>query len=492
MKILLTASEAVPFSKTGGLADVTSALAHAMSANGHDVLLVLPDYPSLRSDDGWKGYTLTPLTETVRVPIGKRDVTAKLLEVRRENSNVRIILVSCPLYFDRPGLYGVDNLDFGDNCERFSFFSHAVLSVCQQLDFHADIVHANDWQTGLVPALLDVKFRSVPQLASAASILTIHNLAFQGVFPEHALMLTGLGSQYFTMQHMEYYGQINLLKTGVTFARKITTVSPTYAEEIQTAEFGCGLEAVLSSRKDDLVGITNGIDPDEWNPATDPLLPSHFNVENWSQSSGKPAVKQHLQSEFGLPERPDVPLFGIVSRLTEQKGIDLLLEIGEEFFSRDVQLVLLGTGNQEFESQLEELGRKYPEKCAIKIGFSEPKAHLIEAGADAFLMPSQFEPCGLNQMYSQRYGTVPIVRLVGGLADTVVDADSKAVNEGVATGFGFRNHTSQNLLDTIDRACSAYRTPTLWKQLVETGMRKDFSWATKADDYLTVYEQART
>ncbi len=490
MNILLTASEAVPFSKTGGLADVTSALAHALAANGHDVLLVLPDYPSLRSEDGWDGYTLTPLEETVRVHIAKRDVTAKLIEVRRENSSVRTILVSCPLYFDRPGLYGVGNHDFGDNCERFSFFSQAVLNICRQLDFQADIVHANDWQTGLVPALLDVKSRSFPQLAAAASVYTIHNLAFQGLFPGHALVYTGMSPQYFNLQYMEYYGQINLLKTGLTFARKITTVSPTYAEEIQTAEFGCGLEAVLSSRSEDLVGITNGIDPAEWNPATDPLLPSHFDVDSWDQPTGKPALKKHLQSEFGLPQRADVPLFGIVSRLTEQKGIDLLIEAGDEFFSRDVQLVLLGTGNKEFESQLEELSRKYPEKCAVTIGFSEPKAHLIEAGSDAFLMPSQFEPCGLNQMYSQRYGTVPIVRMVGGLADTVIDASSQAVGNATATGFGFRTHTAQTLLDTIDRACSAYRQPALWKQLVETGMRKDFSWATKADDYLAVYEDA--
>ena len=490
MNILLTASEAVPFSKTGGLADVTSALAHALAASGHDVLLILPDYPRLRNEAGWDGYTLTPLKEKVRVYVGKRDVTAKLIEVRRDNSTVRTILVSCPLYFDRPGPYGVDNLDYGDNCERFGFFSQAVLNICRQLDFHADIVHANDWQTGLVPALLDVKYRTFPQLANAASIFTIHNLAFQGLFPGHALMYTGLSPQYFTLQHMEYYGQINLLKTGVTFARKVTTVSPTYAEEIQTTEFGCGLESVLSSRQADLVGITNGIDPEEWNPATDPLLPSHFDVDTWDQPTGKPALKSQLQREFGLPEKPDVPLFGIVSRLTDQKGIDLLIEIGDQLFTRDIQLVLLGTGNPEFETKLEELAQKYPQKCAVTIGFSEPKAHLIEAGSDAFLMPSMFEPCGLNQMYSQRYGTVPIVRLVGGLADTVVDVSAKATSDHTATGFGFRNHTAQNLLDTIDRAISAYRSPELWKQLVETGMKKDFSWTSKANDYLAVYEEA--
>ena len=488
MKIVLASSEAVPFSKTGGLADVASALPKALAQAGHEVWLVVPRYPSVRSVGPLP--ELKPTGRTIVVPVGQQRREATLWESTLPVAGVQVLLIDYPEYFDRPSLYGENGIDYKDNCARFVFFSRAAMEAVRSLDIRPDIVHANDWQTGLVPALLAIEYRTQAGFERTRSVFTVHNMAFQGQFWHWDMLLTGLGWKYFNSKQMEFYDHLNLLKTGIVFADMVTTVSPTYAREIQTKEFGCGLEGVLSWRSRNLVGILNGVDTDIWNPAIDPALVKNYTADDFEV--GKAACKAHLQRKIGLAVAPRTPLFGAVSRLTDQKGFDLICEAADELLKFDLQICVLGSGDPTFERKLQSLAKEHPNKLAVKIGFDERLAHEIEAGADAFLMPSRFEPCGLNQMYSLMYGTVPIVRAVGGLADSVVDATTENLANGRATGFSFTDYDSRELLKQMARAVEFYGSQKKWHQLVGTGMRQDWSWRRSAAEYISVYERARS
>lgn len=482
MRILLAASEAVPFAKTGGLADVASGLSLALSERGHDVTLVLPYYRQLMPE----AIPRSPTGRYVEVPLRGQSIRAGVLESELAGSQVNVLLVDNPHYYDRPSLYVHKGSDFVDNCERFCVFSRAVMEIARGFGLQPDILHGNDWQTGLIPALLKHVYHETPGFETTGSVLTIHNLAFQGSFWAPDMQLTGLDASLFNWTQMEHYGNLNLLKTGIIFADAITTVSPTYAREIQTAEFGCSLEGVLQFRSPHLTGILNGIDTEAWNPQTDPALPAHFDAD--SVRDGKPACKEALQREMNLPVRSDVPLLGMISRLTDQKGLDLIAANTTALLAEDIQLVFLGTGAPEYEDLLGELASRSPDKVATVIGFNEQLARRIEAGADLFLMPSRFEPCGLNQMYSMRYGTVPLVHATGGLADSVIDCTPQTLADGTATGFQFRPYEPVTFLNRLRDALSHFRSIDEWQKLVRNGMTSDWSWSRSAQAYESVYE----
>jgi starch synthase len=493
MRIVLASSEAVPFSKTGGLADVTSALAKALSAAGHHVWLIVPNYPQVQAKRG-ECPLIKATGHAFQIHVGSRQVAASLFWSELPGSDVTVFLVDQSDYFDRTSLYGDKGEDYRDNCERFVFFSRSVLEIARKLFLRPDIVHANDWQTGLIPALLGIEYQHVSGFERTASVFTIHNMAFQGVFWHWDMLLTGLDWKYFNWRQMEAFGDLNLLKTGIAFADRITTVSPTYAREIQTLEGGFGLHGILAGRRDDLVGILNRVDTTVWNPRSDPHIAQNYSLNDLLSGSvhGKAACKTHLQQITGLPAKNDVPLFGMISRMTEQKGFDLIAQTAGELLEHDLQMCFLGTGEPFYEDFLTDLAKRYPQKVAVRIGFDEGFAHQIEAGADAYLMPSRFEPCGLNQMYSLIYGTVPVVRTVGGLADSVVDCTPETLRTKAATGFRFDEYTGEAFAAAVRRALDAHRKPETWKQLIANGMRQDWSWARSAEEYAKVYEQAQT
>ncbi len=488
MRIVLASSEAVPYSKTGGLADVSGALAKALAAAGHTVTLVVPYYPQLQRKNG--KVPLDTAGPEVSVWIGGRHVTARLHWSTLPGADVTVLFVDCPEFFDRPSLYGDAAGDYGDNCARFCFFSRAVMEACRTLVLRPDIIHANDWQTGLIPALLEAEYRGRPGFERTGSVFTIHNLAYQGHFPWWDFNLTGLDWRFFNPRQTEHWGGLNLLKTGIAFADQVTTVSPTYAWEITTALGGMGLDGMLSARIDDLAGILNGIDPDEWSAATDSHLPINYDAHTVFKN--KPKCKEYLQKEMSLPTRADAPLFGMVSRMADQKGFDLIATAAEPLAELDAQFVFLGSGDPRYESLVRHLANSHREKFAATVGFDNGLAHRIEAGSDAFLMPSRFEPCGLNQMYSLAYGTVPIVRTVGGLKDTVVDASPRALFMGEATGFRFDDYDAASLVTAVRRAVDMFHKRNLWQQLVRTGMAQDFTWAKSAALYEDVYRRAKT
>jgi starch synthase len=488
MRIVVASSEAVPFSKTGGLADVATALADAVASLGHSVWLVSPYYPQVLAKSGANGIAIEPTGIQLEVPVGSRHVTCGVRRARLPGSAVTFFLIDQSSYFDRPALYQEHGADYRDNCERFVFFSRAVLALASHLRLRPDVVHANDWQTGLISALLAVEGREPDTFETTASVFTIHNMAFRGLFWHWDMLLTGLDWKYFNWKQMEFYNQLSLLKTGISFSDAVTTVSPTYSREIQAAEYGYGLDGLLRSRRDDFSGILNGVDTKVWNPQTDPALPGTYSIVDVEE--GKRACKRRLQEEFGLPVRDECPLLAVVSRLTDQKGFDLIMQGAEALFGHDLQLCVLGSGEKKYQDWLIEQSKRLPEKVAVRIGFDEPLAHRIEAGADMFLMPSQFEPCGLNQMYSLLYGTVPIVRAVGGLADSVVDASADNLAHGTATGFSFSTYSAEELVKTINRALAHYHDKPEWLRLVRTGMNQDWSWRRSALQYIRVYEKA--
>jgi len=482
--MLMAASEAVPFAKTGGLADVCGALPVELARLGHQPALILPAYRQIR----YSGLPITPMGIDFIVPIGSKTVSGHLLQSRLPGTDVPVYFVQQDHYFDREELYRLNGKDYTDNCERFVFFSRAVLEAIRLLELQVDIIHVNDWQTGLVPAFLKIEYRGLPRYRNTASLFTIHNMAYQGQFWHWDMLLTGLDWKYFNWHQMEYFGKLNLLKTGLAFADAVSTVSPRYALEIQTAAFGCGLEGVLQSRRDTLYGILNGIDEAEWNPDTDPLLAANYNVD--TAAEGKRVCKAALQQEVGLPQRADVPLIGMIGRLADQKGFDLVAQVISEWVARnDAQWIILGRGEPIYHELFKQLAERHPDKVAVRLEFSDPLAHRIEAGADIFLMPSRYEPCGLNQLYSLKYGTVPVVRETGGLADTIVDAGEQTLAAGTANGFSFREDNPSALSETLARAVDAWRRPDLWQRLVANGMREDRSWARSARQYLKVYEQ---
>ncbi len=483
MNILLATSEAVPYAKTGGLADVCGALPIELERLGHQVSLIMPAYRKAR----YSGVAWEPMDIGFIVPIGSKMVSGRLLRSRMPGSDVTVYLVDQDQYFDRDQLYGSGGKDYIDNCERFVFFARAVLEAIRLLDLDVDLLHANDWQTGLVPAYLKLEYARAPRYEHIATLLTIHNMAYQGQFWHWDMLLTGLDWKYFNWREMESHGKLNLLKTGLVYADAINTVSPRYAEEIQSAPFGCGLEGVLQHRHDAMYGILNGIDSDEWDPATDPDLAANYDERTVFEV--KPQCKRALQQEVGLPEEPDVPLLGFVGRLAEQKGIDLVAEVAQRWVqSHEVQWVLLGTGEPKYHRLFRALADRFPQKVAARLEFSNPLAHRIEAGADMFLMPSRYEPCGLNQLYSLRYGTVPVVRATGGLADTIQGVTEGAADPGEANGFSFAEYSPLALNETLRRACEAYHNRPFWQKLVATGMRQDWSWARSAAEYVKLYE----
>jgi starch synthase len=484
MRILLATSEAVPFAKTGGLADVCGALPLELAKLGHEPTLILPAYRQIYQ----AGLPIEHTGFTFEVPIGSRMVPGALLRSTLPGSDVPVYFVENADYFDRTDLYQTDGKDYLDNCERFVFFCRGVLEGIRLLDLQPDVIHANDWQTALLPAYLKIEYRGVPGYENVGTLLTIHNMAYQGTFWHWDMLLTGLDWKYFNWQQMEFFGNLNLLKAGIVFADQLNTVSSRYAEEIQTAPLGCGLEGVLQHRRNALSGIVNGVDYRKWDPASDPQLSTQYDVQSFAE--GKQKCKAALQAELGLPTNPDVPLVAFVGRLTEQKGIDLIGAMMKDWLpSRDVQFVVLGTGDPTYHELFTTLTQRNPQKLALRLEFSDALAHRIEAGADIFLMPSHYEPCGLNQLYSLKYGTVPVVRATGGLADTIVNATEATLSNGTATGFSFADYSGLALSETLDRACKVFGTnKNQWSQLVRAGMQQDWSWSHSAREYTKLYE----
>jgi starch synthase len=470
----MVASEAAPYAKTGGLADVVSALPRALARLGHTVDLVMPHY---------RGVTAGERVARVAVPDVDGLVDTDFYAV--EAGGVRTVFVDHAAYYDREQLYGVGN-DYPDNAARFAFLARAALAWGAAVREPYTVVHAHDWQAGLVPVLLR-HGAGAGALRDAPAVFTIHNLAYQGLFDASWLPRLGLGSDLMHVTALEYWGRISFLKGGIVFGRYVTTVSPQYAREIQTPAFGFGFDGILRSRSDELVGILNGIDYDLWDPARDPYLTVPYDA---SRLDGKHAAKRLVLELVGLPageEDRRRPLVGLISRMVDQKGFDLLAELAGELARLDASFVLLGTGEQRYEDLWRTLAARHRDRIAVRIGFDEALAHRIEAGADLFLMPSRFEPCGLNQMYSLRYGTVPVVRATGGLADTVRDVDP-ATGEG--TGFTFAEASGAALLEALGRALDSYRDRAAWRRIQAAGMRQDFSWDASARQYAGLYERA--
>ncbi len=472
-KILFVSSEVYPLIKTGGLADVCGSLPIALSELSQDIKLILPRYQALK------------ITEEVRflctVRVDNRNVN--ILETRLPGTQVTVFLVDYPSYFNLPGNPYVDELGepWSNNAERFGLFCKIAVEVAMDrayLDWKPDIVHCNDWQTGLVPALLSLEHER------PKTVFTIHNMAYQGLFPKVAVYDLNIPGPLWHIAGLEFYDMLSFIKGGLVYADYITTVSPSYALEIQTTEFGYGLEGLLAARKGTLGGIINGIDVEQWDPEIDPYIPQTYTA---ATLSNKQLNKADLQQHFALPVNEKIPLFSLIGRLVEQKGIDLLVECLPEMMTMNLQFVLLGNGDKAFEMQLQVLADLYPDKIAIKIGYSEAIAHVIEAGADIFLMPSKFEPCGLNQMYSQRYGTIPIVRKTGGLADTVTDTLPETLELGTASGVVFNEASAGALLEAIKRTLILYSIPSAWKKMQVNAMSKDFSWQRSAAEYLALY-----
>lgn len=487
--LLVAAPEVTGFAKTGGLADVAASLPAALAARGHQCVVMAPLYRSARLGPAQP----TPTDHRLSVPVGGRTVTGRLWQAPLPGSPVAVYFVEQPEYFDRDdaalgrGIYQFTRpdgtrADYPDNCERFTFFSRAVLESLRQLDFRPDVVQANDWQTALVPIYLKEVYAQDPLYRSVRSLLTVHNAAYQGRFWHWDLGVTGLDQRLFNPGQLEFHGGVNLLKGGVVFADAVSTVSPTYAREIQTPEYGCGLDGVFRSRRDRLFGIVNGVDYRVWDPSHDPHLPARYDAD--SVVEGKSACKAALQRRLGLEPKPDAPLIGMVARLVEQKGIDLVVHAAEELLPEGVQFAVLGEGEVRYQQVLSRLHQTFPGRVGLHIGFDEALAHEIEAGADLFWMPSRFEPSGLNQLYSLRYGTVPVVRAVGGLADTVVDATDESLAQGTATGFRFVPYEADALLAATRRALALRcEHPEVWADLVRKGMRQDWSWDRSARDY---------
>ena len=484
MKVLFATSEIVPFSKTGGLADVSGALPVALDALGVEVDVFTPMYAAVKSG----GFDIEHADVDVEFPVFRRRQHAFLRHTTLPDSGVRVHFVEHDRYFYRPGLYMDERGEYRDNAERFIFFCRAVIEFVRKRKTRYDVVHVNEWHTSMIPVYLRALYAEDDLFRDTAVVLSLHNIAYQGVFDQWDFNFTGLPWEYFTWRYLEFWGKMNLLKGGVAFADKLNTVSPTYAGEIQTAEFGCGIENILAARAEDLIGILNGCDYSVWNPADDEHLPANYDVDD---TDGKAVCKAALQREAGLGEAPDVPLIGIVSRLAEQKGFDILGKCMDEIMDLGVQFVLLGTGQPEYEALFREARRRHAGSLSAFIKFDERLAHLIEAGCDMFLMPSRYEPCGLNQMYSMRYGTVPVVRKTGGLADTVVDYSPQALETGEATGFVFEDYTPEALLEAVRRAVALYRDDRdAWRRLAACGMRRRFGWDRSAAEYLKLYEAA--
>ena len=476
LKVLFVSSEVYPFIKTGGLADVSAGLPLALHKLGQDVRIILPAYKSALEKAAELNIELKKISHS---PV-------TILEGFLPNSTVPVWLVDIPeLFYRNGGPYGsADGTDWPDNDERFATFSDIVIQIAMDslsLHWQPDVVHCNDWQTGLIPAKLSLLHNR------PATIFTIHNLAYFGLFTRQSFEKLKLPKSWWSWDKLEFHEQTSFIKGGLVFADYINTVSPTYAEEIRTPAFAYGLEGLLNHRGKHLSGILNGIDYEEWNPETDPHLVKNY---DFTTIEDKAQNKLQLQKEFNLPQREKTFLIGIIGRMVEQKGFDLVLEALPAMMKNNIQLVILGSGEKHLENLLLDNANHHPDQCAVKIGYDESLAHLIEGGADCFLMPSRFEPCGLNQFYSLRYGTVPIVHHTGGLADSVVDYNDYTEADNSATGFKFYRSDSQNLLKSVFKALNTYQNPKKWQNLVKTGMNRDFSWSNSAQNYINLYHKA--
>lgn len=478
MRILLASSEVHPYSKTGGLADMVGSLGKALAQSGHRVGIVTPLYLGTRE----RCPELKLLELSLDLPLGVNPIHGEIW-AHEPVPGLTIYFIDQPHFYQRPSLYQKDGADYPDNAERFIFFSKAIAHLALELPWQPEILHLHDWQAGFAALFLRHHQKVTGGGRIPGLCMTLHNLAYQGLFPAARYALTNLPWDYFVPDFVEFYGQVSCLKAGITAADMITTVSPRYAREITTEEFGCGLDGLLRNRQASLFGILNGVDYSEWNTTNNPCLKHPYSANDLS---GKAANKLELQKELGLPQEAAVPLFGNIGRMVEQKGVDILLSALPEVLQANIQFVQLGTGAPAFERAFKELARKFPQRAAVTVGFDECFSHRIEAGCDFFLMPSLFEPCGLNQMYSLRYGTIPIVRATGGLDDTVIDIREDSER---ADGIKFQEYSGQALAKAIRKGLALYETPELLHRFRLNGMAADFSWNRTASEFLSVYRR---
>ncbi len=460
MNILFCSSEVVPFAKTGGLADVAGALPKALEKLGARLKISMPLYKGIR-------------------PEKTKPVASSLI-----GKGLEVLFIKNDAYFNREGLYGNSSGDYPDNLERFSFYCRKTLEILGEIDFKPDIIHCNDWQTALIPVYLKSLYKADSFFKNTKTVFSIHNIAYQGLFPKEQFPQIGIDESFFSIRGLEFYDKINILKGGLVFSDYLSTVSEAYAEEIQTTDFGCGLEGVLRERKDSIYGILNGLDYDIWNPETDELIYEKYSKENLSL---KLKNKRELQKKLALTVDETIPVFGMISRLAEQKGVDLLMGAISELMKLDLQLVILGTGEERYHNQLKKVAKNFPGKISLNLKFDERLAHNIYAGSDLFLMPSHYEPCGLGQMISLKYGTIPLVFKTGGLADTIKDFNARSSS---GNGFVFDKYHPQEFLKTVKRALGVFENSNLWKRLVSSSFDYHFSWDDSAKHYLKLYEKA--
>jgi len=483
LKILFVSSEVAPFARTGGLGDVLGALPRTLAKQGHDVKVCLPRYKTV----GDFVSKLVRLDWSAPVEIDGNIVEAGAYRQHSSRPRMEYYFIDNDYFFDRPELYRDPKTgkDYKDNLERFLFFDRAVLELVKHLNWRPDVIHCHDWQASLLPTYLKTVYANDRLLRGCKTVLTIHNLGYQGIFPADRFELLDLPGEFNrpVAGPLEFFGKLNLLKAGIVTADALTTVSPRYAVEICSPEYGCGLEGVLQQRGDALRGILNGVDYSIWSPSRDSKIPYRYSRSNLS---GKRMTLIELMGKAGLPIRDGTPVIGMISRLADQKGWDLIAEAAERLFAMNLQMIVLGTGDKKYHNLLRKLERKYPDKLKAYLTFDDSLAHWIEAGADMFLMPSRYEPCGLNQMYSLKYGTVPIVREVGGLADTVSDYQSET---GEGTGFVFRDYNADELLNAVQRAVDLFGRRRAWTKLMKSAMAEDFSWEASAKDYVELYEE---
>ncbi len=477
MHIAFAAPECVPYSKTGGLADVVAALPPELVKLGHKVSVFLPRYKQTKLENPRRAIS------SITVPFDDRYRFCSVLD-GGVHDGVQFYFIDYPPFFDRDALYGTALGDYHDNAERFALFCRATLEASKVLGA-PDLFHCHDWQTALIPILLKTLYAEDPAFKNTPSVFTIHNLGYQGIFAPEILPLLMLPWDLFTMTTLEFYGRVNFLKGAITFADYITTVSRKYAQEIQTAEHGFGLEGALRARASTVAGILNGVDYRQWNPESDTFIAAHYSA---GDLSGKAICKQDLLKEFGLPTDPNIPVVGIVSRFAAQKGFDLILQMADRLARENLVLVTLGTGDRDYEEMFRRLNKQYPQKFSARIAYDNTLAHKIEAGSDLFLMPSRYEPCGLNQIYSLRYGTVPVVRATGGLDDTIEQFDPQSLK---GTGFKFKEYTGEALLETVHKALSFYPDQKAWQALMRNGMAQEYSWSVAAREYVKVYDRAK-
>ena len=482
MKIAIVASEAVPFAKTGGLADVTGALPKALFRLGHEPILILPLYSAVR-----RANVMLNKTVRIEVPVGGKRIMSDVWQGRIPGTEAAVYFLEQDEYFNRDDLYGGSDFDYRDNCARFTFLSRGAIETARALGFRPDVFHIHDWQTALVAPYLRILYAGDPILGNASSLLTIHNIAHQGIFWHWDMNLIGLDWKYFNWKQFEFWGNISLLKAGIVFADVVNTVSPSYAREIGTPEYGHGLEGVLRERNEVLHGVVNGIDDAVWNPVTDPHITAAYGPENLRD---KASCKRALQRQSKLPQRK-APLIGVVSRFARQKGLDLVAQALPELFDGgSLQCVILGDGDGELHDLLDSVQKRYPDRFRIFAKYDERLAHRIMAGADMILVPSRFEPCGLTQLYALKYGSVPLVRETGGLRDTVHDCTPETLAAGEATGFTFKKPSATALTRCVRRAVTLYRDRKSWQKLMAIGMSQDWSWEASAEQYVDLYAKA--